>query len=418
VKRPTNSILANFAFLASIQGVNLLAPLVTLPYLARILGFEKLGILATAAAVCAWLAILIDYGFNLTATRSVSAKREDLAEVSHIYSAVMTAKMALVAGSFLLLHTVILIFPSLQPNYFAYLFSFTFVVGQALLPTWIFQGMERMGSIAVINALGKLIGAALIITLVNKPQDFASVPLINTIVSMGSALGATWVLHSKLKIRFARPSRQKVAQMLVEGRAVFVATGAGNIYNQGPILILNAFTDAASVGKYSIAQKLATASVSLFQSLAQAYFPHFTRLWITSNDQFANVLKRYVTFTQLISGLVLGSLFVFAPLLYHLLTGAQDAQGISAVRYWLVIAQLIVFSVSLNPVLVAIGRDTSMARMYIVCGSVFLLYSCFLTRILLLQGMLISMVIVELTIAVASAAAVIRSVNEKEYSSP
>jgi hypothetical protein len=65
----------------------------------------------------------------------------------------------------------------------------------------------------------------------------------------------------------------------------------------------------------------------------------------------------------------------------------------------------------LNPVLVSIGRDRDMARMYVVCGSAFLIYSWILTRQLKLEGMLISMVIVETTIMVASLASFMREVK-------
>lgn len=411
MKRATSPVLANFVFLASIQGINLLAPMLTLPYLARTVGLDHLGILATAAATCAWLSIVIDYGFNLTATRSISTQRDDPDMVSRIYSAVMSAKLGLIAGAFAMFVAIAAIFPSTRLYLSVYVFSFTFVVAQALLPVWIFQGMEHMAPLAVINAVGKLTAAALTLTLIKRPQDFAGVPLINTCVSLVSALAATWVLHTRLRVRFMRPDKKQVRHVLREGRAVFVATAAGNIYNQGPVLILNAFADAASVGKYSIAQKVATAAVSLFQSLSQAYFPQLARMWAESSERFVALMKRYLLATQLASAVLFGVLFALAPFVYLLLTGMRDADGIAAIRYWMVAAQLIVFSVMINPVLIAIGRDRDMARMYIGCGFAFLAYGCILTKFFLLRGMLTSILIVEVTIAIASAVSVMRNVR-------
>ena len=132
MKKVRGPVFANFASLAAIQGVNLIAPFLTLPYLARVIGFEGLGILATAAATCAWLGLLIDWGFNLTATRAVSTRRDDLAEVRRIFSVVTMAKLALIVLSFVVLAGLWLAVPSVRRYYLAYLFSFTFVACQAL----------------------------------------------------------------------------------------------------------------------------------------------------------------------------------------------------------------------------------------------------------------------------------------------
>lgn len=397
-------VLANFIWLAAIQGTNLLAPLLTFPYLARVLGFEGVGILATAAATCAFFGILIDWGFNLTATRAVSTRREDLGEVSSIFSAVTMAKLTLIVLSFAVLAGLWLAIPSVVQYQKAYLFSFTFVACQALLPTWIFQGMERMASLAIINAVSKIVSTGLVLVLVNKANEFARVPMIYTFVTLVSVTVAMYRLNAKFGIRLERPPAMKVLEMLKDGRAIFSATVAGYVYSQGPVLILNVFTDLATVGKYSIAQKVSGVAVSLFQSVSQAYFPKFSRLWIEAPVSFIGLVKRYIGVTQLASSILLGTLFVFSAPIYYLLTGSNDTQGIEAIRYWLVIAQLTVLSVMLNPVLVSIGKDRSMARMYFICGGAFLFYSYVLTWLFKLEGMLVSMIIVEASIAFTSLA--------------
>jgi len=413
VKKPTSPVFGNFISLAAIQGANLLAPLLTLPYLARVIGFEGLGILATAAATCAWMGILIDWGFNLTGTRAVSQRRENQEEVRRIFSTVTAAKIVLILLSFIILAGLAMGLPSIRRYGATYVFSLTFVAAQAMLPSWTFQGLQRMRALAVINAVGKLVSAALVLTLVKQPEQFACVPLINTAVSVVAAAVAMYLLHANFGIRFMRPSIAHVRAMLREGVEIFVATAAGNIYSQGPVLILNLFTDVASIGKYSIAQKISAAAVSVFQSLSQAYFPHISRLWIDAPSRFVELVRRYVVATQLASALLMSALFVLAPFVYLLLTGARDAQGIETIRYWLVIAQLTVLAVMLNPVLVSIGRDRDMARMYIGCSLAFLAYSCVLTQIFLLRGMLASMVIVEATISLASIASFVRGVRAR-----
>ncbi|HNS26312.1 MAG TPA: oligosaccharide flippase family protein [Methanobacteriaceae archaeon] len=85
-------ILENILSLFSLQGLNYILPLVTFPYLTRVLGPEKYGLVAFALAFIGYFQILTDYGFNMSATREISIHREDEERVSRIYSSVLATK--------------------------------------------------------------------------------------------------------------------------------------------------------------------------------------------------------------------------------------------------------------------------------------------------------------------------------------
>ena len=141
----------NFLSLAAVQGVNYLLPLMTLPYLVRVLGVDNFGIFSFATAIVAFFAVITDYGFNFSATREISVNKFNKTEITKIYSSVMTLKIILMLLSFLILCIMVFFIPKFNDNLLIYLLCYGVVLGQVLFPVWFFQGMEQMQFITVVN---------------------------------------------------------------------------------------------------------------------------------------------------------------------------------------------------------------------------------------------------------------------------
>ena len=80
------TLFANFAYLSLLQIANYVFPLLTLPYVVRIVGVENYGYISFSLAVVMWFTTIVDFGFNYTATRDVARSKDDLDEVSKIFS--------------------------------------------------------------------------------------------------------------------------------------------------------------------------------------------------------------------------------------------------------------------------------------------------------------------------------------------
>ena len=79
-------VFTNFGYLSLLQIAGYVFPLITMPYLARVIGADGFGKIAFASAIVVWIQTISDWGFNLTATRDVAQSRNDKDKVSHIFS--------------------------------------------------------------------------------------------------------------------------------------------------------------------------------------------------------------------------------------------------------------------------------------------------------------------------------------------
>ena len=86
------NLLENFLSLGALQIVGYIIPLINLPYLSRILGVEKFGLVFFAFAFMQYFIMLTDYGFGLSATREIAINRHNSNNISNIFSAVTFIK--------------------------------------------------------------------------------------------------------------------------------------------------------------------------------------------------------------------------------------------------------------------------------------------------------------------------------------
>ena len=173
-----SALASNFGYLMLLQIAGYVFPLITIPYLARVIGVEGFGKIAFAAAVIVWFQTISDWGFNYTATRDVARNRDNLEKVSRIFSNVLWARVLLMLISFVLLCTLTETIPYFKENQAILLVTFLLVPGHIMFPDWFFQAMERMKYITIFSLISKALFTVLVFVLIKEKQDYILQPLI------------------------------------------------------------------------------------------------------------------------------------------------------------------------------------------------------------------------------------------------
>ena len=293
-------LLSNFVSLSVLQGANYILPLITLPYLVRVLGVEYFGLLAFATATVMYFQILTDYGFNLTATREISIHRDNKEKVIEIFSSVMIIKFLLMFVSFFLLSILVFSFEKFSKDALVYFLTFGTVVGQVLFPVWFFQGMERMKYITYLNILSKVIFTIAIFVFVKEQSDFYLVPLLTSIGFLVAGIWSLYLIKKEFGVGFEVQTIDTIKHHLVEGWDIFVSMVFSSMYRSSNIIILGLLTNNTIVGYYSIAEKVVKTLQSLQDVVGNTLFPYLSKKFSITNKSFFDLNKRFFKFIFLI----------------------------------------------------------------------------------------------------------------------
>ena len=187
-----------------LQGLNYVIPILVIPYLMVTLGAEKFGYYGFALAVCQWLMLIVDFGFNLSATKRIAVAtagkdqlmRAQETTVNIIFSNVFYAKIGLLFLSFIVL-TVLAFVPQFEIYRKAMLLMFTMVVGNAFLFVFLFQGLGKIKWMSIINGIARLSVLPLTFLLVKGPNDYEVAILLQGMVSVVAAVISGVVVFKK-----------------------------------------------------------------------------------------------------------------------------------------------------------------------------------------------------------------------------
>lgn len=304
------TLVANFGYLSLLQIAGYIFPLITMPYLARVIGVDGFGKIAFASAVVVWFQTVADWGFNYTATRDVAKNRDDKDKVSEIFSNVLWARCLLTIASFLLLILAIFIIPIFRENYAVILVTFLLVPGHIMFPDWFFQAMERMKYITILNLLSKLLFTIAVFVFIKNKSDFILQPLFTTLGYIVSGLISMYVILYKWQIKIKRPELNSILNTIKGSTDVFINNILPNFYNSFSVMLLGHFGGPISTGIYDASRKFTGLAHQFMNVISRTFFPYLSR----RIDKHSSFEKMYLITSLIISI----CLFALAPILIDL----------------------------------------------------------------------------------------------------
>lgn len=301
------ALAGNFGYLMLLQIASYIFPLLTIPYLARVIGVEGFGAIAFAAAVMIWFQTVVDWGFNYTATRDLAQNRDDTVKISEIFSTVLWTKLSLMAVMFIVLIGLINTIPFFAENKNVLFASFLIIPGQILLSEWFFQAIERMKFITIFSLISKLIFTCSIFIFIKEKDDFILQPILSGLGSLIVGLYAIYKIVYQWKIKLIKPKFENILKYLKSSFDVFINNLLPNLYNSLSVVLLGVWGGGVASGIYDAGRKFIGISHSFMSILIRVFFPYLSR----NIDKHSMFAKMHLSIAAL--GSVI--LFIIAPCL-------------------------------------------------------------------------------------------------------
>jgi PST family polysaccharide transporter len=270
-------LLENFISLSALQLVGMILPLITLPYILRVLGFENYGIIVFAGSLIAYFTALTDFSFKFTATRDVAIFRNNPAKLNLIYSKVLIIKSIFFLLSLIIITIVVYSYEPFYQNRLIYFLTVPMLLGHALFPEWFFQGIEKMKYITYLNIGIKLFFTACIFIFIKKESDYWLYPLLQSAGYIGAGLVGQIVLVRKYKLKFLWLKPRIIKNTILVNTPIFINQFFPTLYNNTGTFLLGILTNNTFVGIYEAIKTVINLCVSLIEILSRVFFPFLNR---------------------------------------------------------------------------------------------------------------------------------------------
>jgi PST family polysaccharide transporter len=342
--------------MGSLQGVNYLIPIILIPLLLDRVGIDKYGIISLAQALVNLLVVIINFGLNLTGTKSFSQNLPPERQ-QRLFGNILISRLILwliVGGGFLLLTTVI---PSWRDIQLVLLLSLSIPLGQALMPVWYFQGNQKMGTMAILIISSRILYLVGVIIFIHRPEDFIWVNLINGSLSiLAAAIGIGFAMRrSHFQLRFSIKESQT---MLRNNVTIFFSVSSGTLYRNLPMIIAGFTLPEITLGVYSILDKLIQLMVNSFGVIFRAIYPTICQLMSEGLGRIRSMMIK--TFLPLFLLTLAGSIILFlwgSEILIRVNEQIEHPQMNTLLEWMSLIPLLVIINVVISLLLLALNLN-------------------------------------------------------------
>lgn len=308
--RAHSKVLSNGIWMYVMQFFNTVIPLLTIPYITRILGKTEYGVFSIALNVIGYLQVLIEYGFIMSASRKVATYNEEHIEINSIFNNVIYSRLFLFSISLFVSAIYTFIYSDDEKLCACIYILCLGLLGYVVQQNWLFQGKQDMRYISLINIIGRSISTLLIFFLVKTHYDILLYSLLYSISPFLSGFIGLIISFRKYGLRFLTPDFRGILNELKQGFYVFTTSLSAKVFGTIGIAFLGLLSTKDIVGAFSAIQKIPSIILLAWAPISQLIYP------IISKKMYKSKYEGYLFVMKLRKRIL--SIFIVLSLIFAL----------------------------------------------------------------------------------------------------
>lgn len=306
----SSKAVGNGLWMYLLQFFNAIIPLVTLPYVTRILGTTQYGIFSTSFNLVGYLQVVVDYGFSMSATREVALIEKNANKISRLFSAVFYSKAILLLSCILFSACYLEVWQPSRIQSLSYWLLMLTLIGIFLQVDWLFQGLQDMKYISIANIVARTTTTIMIFVGVKSYNDILLYCFLYSLSPVISNFIGIIIVKYKYKLKLCLVSFNEIRKEFKNGWYIFTTQLTSKVFGSIGITFLTFLATKSTVGIFSAIQKIPNILILLWLPISQVLYPIVSKKMDDSFEKgklFVLKVRKYMLIFFLICTLILSA---------------------------------------------------------------------------------------------------------------
>lgn len=302
-----NKLVKNYIYNSMYQVISIIVPIITIPYVSRILGVKGLGIYGYTYSVAQFFYILGMFGISSYGSRQIAYIRNDKNKTTTEFWNIWILQ-CITGITSLLIFMIIIVYLDMLNYKQAFLLQIPLILNSILDITWIFVGMEDFKKTVTRSISIRIIGLFLIFMFIKETTDVYLYIIVNSIVTLLGSL-TLWIFVKQYvgKLEF---KNIKLKNHIKGAFYMLIPQLSVQVYTSLDKTLVGTLSNVNQVGYYDQSQKIARIALAIVTSLSVILMPRI------ANMHAKNELKRLEEYiTKSVNFTLASSIFIMSTII-------------------------------------------------------------------------------------------------------
>lgn len=327
-----HSLKLNFVMNAILTMSSFIFPLISYPYVSRILLPEGTGKVSFATSLIAYFIMFAQLGIPTYGVRACSRVRDDRQALTRTAQELLIINLIMTALSYMALFLALLFVPRLRAERTLYLLVSLSMIFNTIGMEWLYKALEQYTYITVRSIVFKIVALIAMFVLIHSREDYVIYGGITILAS--SASGICNFVHARRFISLRPVGGYRFRPHLKAVAVFFAMACASTVYTNLDTVMLGFMTSDETVGYYNAAVRIKSILVSIVTSLGAVLLPRASYYVERGEmDRFRQITRKALNFVFLAAVPMMIYFMVFAKQGIFLLSGENYAGAVRPMQW-------------------------------------------------------------------------------------